>query len=159
MCDHSQAWFWRKLRIHLSVSSKTSIRIITLNPNLKCYGQLRMQIFDNITFHWSYIMWKQINNTYRDILTEKCDMQKKIRHDFDGNHDLISPYHGKHPSESSGIYWCIYQNPVSEKIISYFTSYKQQEFLLLLNLYLVLPSWYIISALLLQHLAHQQSPI
>ena len=64
---------------------------------------------------------------------------EKIRHDFDGNHDLISPNHGKHPSESSGIYWCIYQNPVSEKIVSYFTSYKQQEFLLLLNLYLVLP--------------------
>ena len=59
-----------------------------------------------------------------------------------------------------GLYWCIYPNPVSEKKMSYFTSYKQLVCLLLLNLYLVLPSWYcIISALLLQHLTHQQSPI
>ena len=50
--------------------------------------------------------------------------------------------------------------PCPKKIMSCFTSYKRQEFLLLLNLYLVLPSWYcIIPALLLQHLAHQQSPI
>ena len=115
-----------------------------------------MQIFDNITFHYSYIVWIQIKNIswYFD---RKMRYAEKIFHDFEGNHDLISPNHGKHPSESSGIYWCIYPNPVSEQN-SYFTSYKQQEFLLLLNLYLVLPSWYsIISALLLQHLAHQQS--
>ena len=41
------------------------------------------------SYHISLIMhmWKQINNTSR----------------YCGNHDLISPDHGKHPSESSGI--------------------------------------------------------
>ena len=81
-------------------------------------------------------MWKQINNISWYI-DRKMWYAEKLRHDFDGNHDLISPNHGKHPYELSGIYWCIYPNLVPEKIISYFTSYKQQEFLLLLNLYLV----------------------
>ena len=39
-----------------------------------------------------------------------------------------------HPNHL-GLYWSIFPNPVPEKIMSYFTSYKQQEFLLLLNLY------------------------
>ena len=32
-----------------------------------------------------------------------------------------------HPNHL-GLYWCIFPNPVPEKIMSYFTSYKQQEF-------------------------------
>ena len=72
-------------------------------------------------YHISLIMhmWKQINNISR----------------YCGNHDLISPDHGKHPSESSGTVLKHLSESRARKIMSYFTSYKQQEFLLLLNLY------------------------
>ena len=54
-------------------------------------------------YHISLIihMWKQINKIswYFDWNTRYAE---KIRHDFGRNHDVISPNHGKHPSDSPG---------------------------------------------------------
>ena len=71
-------------------------------------------------YHISLIMhmWKQINNISR----------------YCGNHLFLLITGNTHPNHL-GLYWSIFPNPVPEKIMSYFTSYKQQEFLLLLNLY------------------------
>ena len=79
-------------------------------------------------------MWKEMNNIWY------CDRKKRYSekyHDFDGYHDLISPNHGKHPSESSGTWLMHLSESPQNDVLLIFKSYKQQEFLLLPNLYLV----------------------
>ena len=66
--------------LHLSERWETSIRILTLKPNPKCYGHYKRQ--------------------YSSLYQLKHSDMSKIQRDFDVICGYISPYHGKHPSES-----------------------------------------------------------
>ena len=164
----TKSWWLSSQCVIIHKSSKRCTNILCHRNNDKRRHQKNtyLRIMENIhpnhnPLSKSLMLWSNTNANFRYYhISSIMHMWKQINNDIVEITILSLLITGNTHPNHLGLYWCIFPNPVPEKIMSYFTSYKQQEFLLLLNLYLVLPSWYcIIPALLLQHLADQQSPI
>ena len=115
--------FWRKSWFYLSESWRTSIWIITILPNPYMSHAHNKHLVFNLCICIEHAPLKRI---LRHLMA-KSTVAKWYSH-FYWNPHCISPNRGKpffHPNHT-GLYRCIYPNPVSEKIVSCFRSYKQR---------------------------------